>query len=150
MSIYVRSSYKQSQLKIQYVLKTRLKWYYILYLFAGFFICWTPYFIFTLLDTYRSFPVNVGLSIVMGKLYSLNSVLNPLTFIWFNTKLLRQLFCKKQKYVMAYTTTNGNCHVYLSSTSLTSAEKRSSRSGSTGSARRVSFGSGLYKVTNGL
>ena len=99
-----------------------------------------------LLDTYQAIPYNFGLSILMGKLYPLNSVLNPLIFILFNTKMVRKICRKEEDYIMTYTTTNGNCKIYLSSTSLTSAGKRTSRSGSSGSASRLSIASTANKI----
>lgn len=98
-----------------------------------------------LLDTYDAIPKNFGLTVLMGKLYPLNSVLNPLIFILFNMKMLRRVCSKKHDYlyIMTYTTTNGNCKMYRSSTSLTSFGKKTSRSGSTCSVSKVSVGSGV-------
>ena len=116
-------------------------------MFSGFFVCWTPYFVYMLLNTYQAIPYNFGLGVLMGKLYPLNSVLNPLIFILFNTKMLRKICSKQEDYIMTYTTTNGNCKLYLSSTSLTSAGKRTSRSGSSCSGSKISLASGVNRIT---
>ncbi|XP_060571198.1 cardioacceleratory peptide receptor-like isoform X2 [Ruditapes philippinarum] len=53
----------------------------------AFFICWTPYFVVMLMNTYHQGTIGFKAHLIFGCLYPLNSACNPLIFMLFNRKL---------------------------------------------------------------
>lgn len=66
----------------------------VFYLFPVFIVCWSPYFIFDLLQVYGYIPetpTHIAVSTFIQSLAPLNSAANPIIYGLFSTHICRNL-----------------------------------------------------------